>query len=586
MAVWLKQKLNTLQDRFYQWYFPKQWEANREVPVDRLRIAETQRARAPKRTEMQAKIAELKTVPLFSIIMPVYNPPAEVLRKTLDSILDQGYPHWELCATNDCSTEPIVKKILDEYASKDKRVKVTHLRVNSGISGASNKSLAMASGDFVCLVDHDDLLFPDSLYQVALVIDQNPSLDYIYSDSAIINMQDQFTGFFFKPDFNWELFQCHNWVGQLSTIRRNLVKRVGGWLEGREGQDYDLFLKCLERTDRVHHIPRILYCWRQAPNSIATRPENKPRTQDDQRMALRDSLKRRAINADITDLNRYMYRVRYPMSNTGRVSIIACLLDHHGNYFQILDQLNEMIRYPDVEVILLLNKAPAIQQPFREQLPVKCLSYDPASTLPENLNLAVNQAEGNYLCFVFTPFLAKSENWLMNLLEQAQRPEIGMVGPLLLNMFNRIESAGVVLSQLGPYSIYKGCDASQAGDANSLLSYRSYLLLSGNLAMVSKADFEAVGGFDTLYHLACFDYDLCMKLNQKNKVNLYVPETRIKLKTPENFYPDKLFNSPDHKYFKIKWKRWYGRDGNLNFQVQHAMNQEIAKQLQLPNREF
>ena len=328
---------------------------NLPISVDREQVALEQRENALTPQEISEQVETLETRPVFSIIMPVYNPPAEVFQQALDSILNQAYPHWELCIANDASPELYVRSIIEQYQQNDSRLKVIHLPQNKGISGASNAALSLATGDFICLVDHDDLILHDTLFEVAQRINEVPDTDFVYTDSAIVDMQGNPVGFFYKPDFNWEMFLCHNWVGQLSTIRRALVEKMGGWTEGREGQDYDLFLRCIEQAQQVSHIHKILYYWRQAPASIAVSPENKPRTQDDQRSVLKDCLERQQIEGTLSDIDNFMFRIHRPIKKQNQVSMIVCLTDLDRSYSQFLKDLTQQIQYPEIEILVFAD---------------------------------------------------------------------------------------------------------------------------------------------------------------------------------------------------------------------------------------
>ena len=206
--------------------------------LDRCQIALQQRERALTPQEIKEKLPSLGDAPLFSILIPVQDPPQDFLRQTLDSVLNQAYPRWELCIANDASA-PHVTEILEEYQQSDSRIKLRHLSEKQGISAASNAALAMANGDFICMVEHDDLLLHDTLFEIAEHILKLPEVDFIYTDSAIVDMHGKLVGYFYKPDFNLELFLCQNWLGQLSMIRHSLLTKVGGWPAGRARKEYD-----------------------------------------------------------------------------------------------------------------------------------------------------------------------------------------------------------------------------------------------------------------------------------------------------------------------------------------------------------
>ncbi|MBF0278470.1 MAG: glycosyltransferase [SAR324 cluster bacterium] len=536
--------------------------------LDRHQIALAQREQARKPEEILDQLKTFKALPVFSIIMPVYNPPARVFRQTLDSVFNQAYPHWELCLADDASPDPHVRPIIEQYQKKDSRVKVSHLAQNKGISGASNQALSSATGDFICLVDHDDLILHDTLFEVAQRINEVPELDFVYTDSAIVDIQGNLVGFFYKPDFNWEMFLCHNWVGQLSTIRRSLVEKTGGWTEGREGQDFDLFLRCIEQARQVSHIEKILYYWRQAPASIAVSPENKPRTQGDQRAVLKDCLDRNNIEGSISDVDNFMFRIHRPLKKPHQISVIVCLTDLDLPFPNFLNNLMQQLRYPETEILLFAD--PFDVSSFAGNK-IRFLEFDHEQTLPYNLNYAVEESEGEFCFFVFQSFTCLQDDWLTNLVEQAQRSEAGMVAGKLLNDQNQIETAGAILSQNGPLNIFKNADSKSIGDANCLISPRSCRLLSGNLAMISKSTFGS--GFDARFQSMYFDYDLCMRLEEKGRLNLFTPFTVLQLDSPHNFdvSDNRQQKHADISFFKRKWGHRFGEDGHLNLALQNAI---------------
>ncbi len=546
------------------------------VPVNPKQVFEKQRQQVPDKEQMLKMIRAFKNPPLLSIVMPVYNPPIPVFRQTLDSVLSQVYPHWELSIANDKSTDPEIETTLAEYQGKDKRIRVVHLPKNLGIAGASNQALALAKGEYVCLVDSDDLILPDTLFEFATRLHDNPEIDYLYSDSALIEMNNEVCGYFYKPDFNLEMILCHNWIGQLSTFRRSIVNEIGGWRPGLEGQDYDLFIRCLEKSRMVAHIHKILYLWRKSPASISVSPENKPRVQEDQRSTVQGYYDRHGIEGTVVDIQPFMFRLRRPFEKK-RVSFIVCPVVSSSSPQDFLELLQKQINYPNHEILFLGDSALSTTS----DLACKWVSYQKDTSLTQNLNQTIAQADGDFYCFLFQEFEALSAEWLESLLEQAQRPEIGMVGGKILNNLGRIETAGVVLSNQGPFSIYKGAAPDERGDTNSLLAPRSYQLLSGNLAMISKQAFNAVGGFDMKFDHSYFDYDLAMRLDQQGLTNLYTPFAVFRLTHSDNFYLDKTWNTPDFQHFQQKWQAAFGKDGNLNFAIQEEMLESIEATKQI-----
>lgn len=232
--------------------------------------------------------------PLISVVMPVFNAPEPYLQAAIESVLAQIYPNWELCIADDASTAPHIRPILEQYQAQDRRIKITFRETNGHISECSNSALALATGDFVALLDHDDLLTPDALYEVALLINRHPQVDMIYSDEDKINEQGQLQDPFFKPDWCPDSFLSRMYTCHLGVYRRSVLTAIGGFRVGFEGsQDYDLVLRVTEKTDQIFHIPKILYHWRLHPQSTASQPASKGYTVDAAQKALEEALQRR-----------------------------------------------------------------------------------------------------------------------------------------------------------------------------------------------------------------------------------------------------------------------------------------------------
>lgn len=238
--------------------------------------------------------------PLLSIVMTVYNIDREWLVLAIDSVLGQVYGNWELCIVDDASPKPHIKEILQDYVARDKRIRVTFLKDNQGMAGASNEALSMASGEFVAFMDHDDELSRESLFEVVKLLNREPEADLIFTDEDKLAMTGKRMRPVYKKGWDPELFLTYNYLCHLVVCRRELVIKVGGFRKGFEGsQDYDLWLRVTENTDRIVHIPKVLYHWRMIPGSAASVVDAKADAFAKSKQALRDAMKRRGINAEI-----------------------------------------------------------------------------------------------------------------------------------------------------------------------------------------------------------------------------------------------------------------------------------------------
>jgi glycosyltransferase involved in cell wall biosynthesis len=405
--------------------------------------------------QMKKTVAALKLTPLISLVMPVFNPPETFLKEAIASIVNQIYPYWELCIADDCSTEPYVKQVLEEYAAIDSRIKIVIRAENGHISAASNSALELATGEFVSLLDHDDVLTPDALYQVALMINQHPDADLIYSDEDKIDEENKLKGPYFKPEWCPDSFLSRMYVGHLGTYRRSLIEKIGGFRVGYEGsQDYDLVLRFTEQTDKIYHIPKVLYHWRIHLASAASSSDAKPYAYEAAKKALTEAIYRRGEPGTVTDVPNYLghYIIRYEITDYKRVSIIIPTRNLGKMLDQCLDSIFTKTTYPNYEVIVIDNGSTEetlaeVIAKWQEQEPTrfKCYPLDIPFNFSKLNNYAVTQAQGDYLLFLNNDTEVIKPDWIDAMVEQAQRPSIGAVGGLLLYPDDTIQHAGVIL---------------------------------------------------------------------------------------------------------------------------------------------
>jgi glycosyltransferase involved in cell wall biosynthesis len=251
---------------------------------------------------MEKEINTFSFKPMFSVITPVYNIEEQYLRRAVESVFNQVYRNWELCIADDASQEPHVKEVLKRYQKRNERVKVKYLEKNLGISGASNEALSLATGQYAVFLDHDDELSRDSLYEVVRLLNEHPEADIIYTDEDKLTVSSKRLLPVYKPNWDPDLFLTYNYLCHLVVCRRDLVSKVGGFRKGFEGsQDYDLLLRLTELTDKVFHIPKVLYHWRMIPGSAAMKVDAKKEAFEKSKQALRDAMERRDIHAKISE---------------------------------------------------------------------------------------------------------------------------------------------------------------------------------------------------------------------------------------------------------------------------------------------
>jgi GT2 family glycosyltransferase len=477
---------------------------------------------------MRRAARDLPYQPLISILTPVYETDEALLRSAIESVRAQVYGKWELCLVDDGSRSPHVKSVLDEYAAMDPRIRVEHLPQNQGIAEASAQALRMATGEFAGLFDHDDELSPDALFEVAKLLSQNRDVDLIYSDEDKIDAKGHRLEPFFKPEWSPDLLLSMNYITHFAVLRRCLLSEVGGFRRGYDGsQDYDLLLRFTEQTNRIAHIPKVLYHWRRVGGSVAVSPHVKSYAHEAGRRALEDALERRGSAASADGLDAGRYRVRYRLEGTPLVSIIIPTRDASHLLQQCLQSIEHKTAYERYEVIILDNESsdPATARYF-ETIAVKHRVY----RVPGDFNFSainnfgVSMASGDFLLFLNNDVQVSEAGWLGAMLEQAQRAEVGAVGAKLLYPDGRIQHAGIVLGLLGGTGhAFRFQRPDEPGYHSFSDVVRNCSAVTGACMMVRRRVFEEVGGFDQRFKVAYNDVDLCLRLRQRGFLIVYTP---------------------------------------------------------------
>ena len=490
--------------------------------------------RADELRSMARAAAALKHKPRISIVMPAYNTPEVYLREAIDSVRNQIYPHWELCIADDASTAEHIKPLLEEYAELDSRIKVVFRAENGHISAASNSAIALATGEFIALLDHDDLLTPDALYQVALLINRHPEVDAIYSDEDKIDEQGMLRDPFFKPEWSPDSFLSRMYVGHLGVYRRSLIQEIGGFRLGYEGsQDYDLVLRLTEKTENIFHIPKILYHWRIHLESAASSAEAKPYAYQAAQKAIAEAINRRGESGEVTNVPGYLghYIIRYKIAEYKLVSIIIPTRDLGELLNQCLESIFGKSTYPNYEVVVIDNGSTepetaeviarwAAKEPNR----FRCYPLDIPFNFSKINNYAAGKAEGDYLLFLNNDTEAIAPDWIEAMVEQAQRPSIGAVGGLLLYPDQTIQHAGVILG-LGGLAAHSHqyLPSITPGYGGHVISISNVSAVTAACLMCRREVFESVGGFNEELAFAYNDVDLCLKIGDRGYRNIYLP---------------------------------------------------------------
>ncbi len=489
------------------------------------------------RDAIRLRIKSLKYRPGISVVMPVYNTEEQWLRRAIESVRGQLYPHWELCIADDCSTAPHVRRILEEFAAKDERVKVVFRNTNGHISAASNTALELATQEFVALLDHDDELTEHALYLVAEELSAHPEADLIYSDEDKINSQGQLTSPHFKTNWNPDLFYSLNFVSHLGVYRRAILEGIGGFRTGYEGsQDYDLALRVIEQIPEQHirHIPHVLYHWRESPASVGFDIKAKAYAHENARRALRSHFERTGKNGEIVPGYFIFHRAVYPLPNPPPFVSLVIIAGEHVETLKRLVKGLEDTDYESIEVIIVAGQNSYAQIQSYVNTPqaksrVKVLQADDSSNLSAQTNLGLSQAEGNIVGFVSSSIEIVSPDWLREMVSHAVRPEIGAVGARLIDESDKIKHAGTVLGLRGcAGSAFKGFPRTSDGYAFRGQVIQNYSAVSGDCLVMRRSVFDEVGGLDEGNPSVAFsDVDLCLRIEEKGYRVLWTPYAEL-----------------------------------------------------------
>lgn len=476
--------------------------------------------------------------PLISLLMPVYNTDETWLRRAIESVLAQTWPHWELCIADDASPAPHVKTILEEYQRRDARIKVAYRTANGHISAASNSALELVEGEFTALLDHDDELPPTALYWVAREIAAHPECELIYSDEDKITPDGQRQDAYFKPDWNPDLFLSQNTISHLGIYRTETIRRLGGFREGFEGsQDYDLALRVVDaiRPEQIRHIPRVLYHWRILPGSTSLAIGEKSYAADAARRAIADHLARREIAAEVSDEDAGpgMYRVRYRLpAAPPLVSLIIPTRNGLALLRQCVENILAKTSYPNYEILIVDNGSDdTATLDYLVQLEAQGRARILRDPRPFNYsalnNAAAREASGTLIGLLNNDLEVITPDWLDEMVSHALRPEIGAVGARLWYPDDTLQHGGVLL--IGGVAAHahrkqrKGC----AGYLGRAALIQNFSAVTAACLVVRKTVFDEAGGFDEELAVTFNDVDLCLKIQALGYRNLWTPYAEL-----------------------------------------------------------
>lgn len=518
--------------------------------------------------------------PKISIIVPMYNTKEKYLKELIDSIINQTYKNWELCLS-DGSDEK--RDYVERLVNVDERIKYKFLNANKGISENSNEALKLATGDYIALLDHDDILPAFSLFEVVKTINTDKEAEFIYTDEdKLLEEKENRMGPHFKQDYAPDTFMSYNYICHFSIFKKNLMERIGGFRKEFDGsQDYDIIFRATEQANRIIHIPKILYHWRINENSVALSAEAKPYAYEAAKKAIKAHLNRIGLNANVEDTRIIgLYKVNYEIVGTPKVSIIILNKDHKKDLKRCIDSILEKTTYENYEIIIVENnsKTKEIFKYYKElekNEKIEIVEYKEQGFNYSRLNnFGVKNATGDYIVLLNNDTEIITKDWIETMVGNCQRKDVGIVGAKLLYENDTVQHVGVVLGLTGVAGhVNLGIGADEIGYMGRNIITQNYSAVTGAMLMISKEDYERIGGLDEEFPVAYNDVDLCLKIRKLGKVvvmNPFVEAYHYESKTRgyEITEEKKRRLEEDTKRLKNKWKDVFEKEDpyfNINF---------------------
>ncbi|WP_095845199.1 glycosyltransferase [Gibbsiella quercinecans] len=476
--------------------------------------------------DLEEQLNNMQQRPRFSIIVPIYNTPLDLLEKMVNSVRSQWYSDWQLILANDASPLEETKKALDAF--NDPKIKVIHMEKNQGIAGATNVAIDNADGDFIVFLDHDDELTDDCLYELALCINREDP-DFIYSDEDKFTPDGDYSQPHFKPDWSPDTMMGTMYTCHVACVRLSVAKAVGGLRSEFNGcQDWDFILRLTEITHRISHIPKILYHWRIIPASVASDMTAKPYVLAASRAVRESALERRGLKGTVEELPNYpgYFRVNYALRDNACISIIVPTRDNHVVLKRCIESILDKTAYRNFEIIIVDNGSKdagtlAYLEMVSAKEQISVVRHDAPFNFSELNNLGSRQAKGELLLFLNDDTEVLHADWLERMGGYAQLSHVGAVGAkLLYGDGATMQHAGVINLQNGPMHAYMHSHKDIPGYfLRNQIEY-NWLIVTGACLMVERRKFEQVGGFNEQFPVAYNDVDLCMRLCEAGLYNV------------------------------------------------------------------
>ena len=473
---------------------------------------------------------------LMSVVVPIYRTPEVYLEQMIESVQNQTYPHWELCIADGSGDVTATKAVVEKYQSREARIKYQKLQDNQGIAGNTNKAMAMATGEYVCLLDHDDLLTEDALYEMATAIETFEFPEVLYSDEDKVTADlSEYIQPHFKPDFNLDLLRANNYICHMFVVKRTLLERIGGQNSEFDGaQDYDFIFRCVEQAGQIVHIPKILYHWRIHQGSTADNPVGKDYALLAGKRAIAAHLLRMNVSGEVTmTKDRGFYRVKYPVQGTPLVSIIIPNKDAVATLKRCLDSIHHVSTYRNYEIVIVENNSTeeetfGFYQSIDGQNGVRVVYWDKEFNYSAINNFGAACARGEYFLLLNNDVSVITPDWLEELLGHCQRSEVGIVGVRLYFPNDTMQHAGIVVGIGGcAGNLFVGMKRGHTGYLHKAVLQQNLSAVTAACLMVKKAVFEAVGGLEEELAVAFNDVDFCLRVRKLGYLVVYNPYAEL-----------------------------------------------------------
>lgn len=469
----------------------------------------------------------------FSILVPLYNTPEKFLREMIQSVLDQTYGGWELCLADGSDEEHTdVGRICREYAKKDSRILYKKLENNMGISGNTNACIDMATGDYLALLDHDDLLHPAALFEMMKAICEE-NADFIYTDeNTFRNAPKDAYCPHFKPDFAPDTLRSYNYICHFTAFDRKLLDRAGGGFrtEFDGSQDYDLILRLTEQAEEIVHIPKILYYWRSHANSVASVVSAKPYALNAAKKALTQHLERTGLKGTVFDAEiPSTYRIAYQIQGKPLISILIPNKDHVQDLKECLDSVIEKSTYRNWEIIIIENNSTeketfAYYQEIQKDSRFRVVTWSGEFNFSAINNFGAQCAHGEYILLLNNDVEVITPDWLEQMLMFAQRKDTGAVGAMLYYPDDTVQHAGVVLGIGGVAGHpHKHFPRDHNGYLFRLKIAQNYSCVTAACLLTRREVWDEVNGLDEVFKVAFNDVDMCMRIRKAGYLIVWTP---------------------------------------------------------------